>query len=114
MLLLILHQAVSNKIIRPKRSMNGGFNSINNVESKEVGTKTVCQEYSDDGDCLGDLYVEYYGEKCALCPIKCTKGHKQDGKGKCRKIQTTTTTTTTPTPPQKCVFVIFSLCLKFQ
>jgi len=94
MSLFILHQAVSYKILRFGRSINGGFNSINNVASEEVGTNIACQAYSDDGDCLGDIYVEYYGEKCVLCPVKCPKGHKKDVKGSCRVIKRSKTTTT--------------------
>lgn len=105
--LFILHEVVSYKILRSGRSIDGGFNFINNVASKEVGTNIVCQAYSDDGDCLGDIYIEYYGEKCILCPVKCTKGHKKDVKGNCRVIQHSKTTTTTAKPPQKCYLAIF-------
>ncbi|KAL7029156.1 hypothetical protein ACKWTF_006125 [Chironomus riparius] len=93
MILLIHRQTGSCKLIRSVRSIKSVSNSVNNLDIK-------CQAYSYDGDCLGDIYVSNYGDKCDLCPRKCYIGHKKDQSGKCRKIHDFKATTAKP--KQKC------------
>ena len=97
LILIIHHKTASFKILRSIRSVDGGSNSISN----QINSSAICQAYSNDGDCLGDIYIEYYGVKCLLCPVKCRKGYKKDQHGKCRKIKHPQTTTTAK-PIQNC------------
>lgn len=80
LILFICHQTASYKLFRLIRSINDGTQK-NKIESKQN-----CQEYSSDGNCLGDIYVEHFGDKCVLCPVKCKTGYKKDSENNCRKV----------------------------
>ncbi|KAL7029158.1 hypothetical protein ACKWTF_006127 [Chironomus riparius] len=53
-------------------------------------TPNPCQEYSADGDCLGNIDEATIEYKCVFCKntSRCKLGCKQDRLGKCRKLIT--------------------------
>jgi hypothetical protein len=54
-------------------------------QSTQATLKIKCQEYSDDGDCLGSLENDdSVGLRCMFCS-NCPIGYKEDRNNKCRK-----------------------------
>lgn len=83
---------VSARSVRIKRSpdfwdsIKGIFGSKSVQET--TTTENPCQEYSADGDCLGNIEEEPIEYKCVFCKSsnRCKLGCKQDRFGKCRRL----------------------------
>lgn len=86
-------EIVSSRIIRTRRSPDfwdsvKGLFGVTNPPVIDPTTANPCQEYSTDGDCLGNIEEDPVEYKCVFCKNlnKCKEGCKEDRFGKCRKL----------------------------